>query len=261
VYTAVKLTIFLLMVAVLMGCGADTTTTAAPTASTAQSYESDSGLGPDTFSGDPSGRWESLVEALQLTDDQVETLQPAFDEFRETMQALRTSVRAGELSREEAAAQREALSDEFEEFLQDVLTPEQYELWQELRDSRARPGHDGDRPGRGDRPAPDPEARWEQLAEVLGLSADQQAAITEAAVELQAAMQILREQVQSGEITREEAREIGEGLRAEFDLVLQEVLSAEQYEQLQELRENRPNPGGGGPGGGGPGQGPGRGGR
>lgn len=259
VHAAATLALLLLMVAVLMGCGTDTTSTAAPEGSEALSYESDSGVGGERLPGDPSERWEHLVEALQLTDEQIEALQPAFDEFHEAMQALRTGVREGELSREEAARRREVLNGEFEAFLQDVLSPEQYDQWQELRENHPHPGSGGGRPGHGNGPEFDPAARWAELAEVLGLSEDQLTTITEAAEQLRASMQDLRSQVRAGELTRGEAAELAESLRADFDLFLQGVLTPEQYEQLQELRPDPPD--GGGPGGGGPGHGSGHGGR
>jgi hypothetical protein len=97
-----------------------------------------------------------------------------------------------------------------------------------------------------------PEDRIARLTEVLGLTEDQAAAFLAAYLEFRAGMDVLREQVQAGELTREEAHEAALPLREAFEAELQIILTAEQYDLLQELRlEHEGGQGGdheGGPG-------------
>ena len=90
----------------------------------------------------------------------------------------------------------------------------------------------------GSTPA-DPQSRIDRLAEALGLDDEQKAAVTEAYDVFRTGVQGLREQVEAGDLAREEAREsahaLREGLMAEF----QTILTDEQWSQFQEMMQNR----------------------
>ncbi len=87
----------------------------------------------------------------------------------------------------------------------------------------------------GDTPA-EPQGRIDRLAEVLGLDEDQIAALTVAYETFRAGVADLRAQVEDGSLTREEAREAGALLREAFEAELQLILTAEQWDLLQEMR-------------------------
>jgi Spy/CpxP family protein refolding chaperone len=198
---------------------------------------------------DPDNLINRLAEALGLDADQKEDLASAYLEFREAHKDLRDQVRSGELTREEACELAAELRESFEAELQIILTPEQYELLQELRDGRnGRGGEPGDgpwgRPGDGER---GPFALWTAWLTEVGADSSQIETILGALTTLHEGMQEIRDQVRDGTLTREEAKAAAEELRAAFDAVLQDVLTAEQYEALQELRPDcRGKPHGGG---------------
>ena len=171
-------------------------------------------------------RIEKLAEALGLNEEQKEALLAAYTEFRTGIAALRDKVKSGELTIEEARAQAAVLRDAFEAELQIILTPEQYDQLQEMRENRHHRG-------RGDR---DPQARWDAWLEEIGADEDQVTAVMEALETLRAGMQDLRSQVRDGDLTHEEAKVLAQDLRADFDAELQTILTPEQYAALQELR-------------------------
>jgi hypothetical protein len=88
--------------------------------------------------GDPSARIDRLAEVLGLDEAQKEALLAAYTEFRDARADLRDQVIAGEITLEEARAQAQVLRDAFEAELQIILTPEQYEMLQDMRRHRHR---------------------------------------------------------------------------------------------------------------------------
>ena len=179
---------------------------------------------------DPATRIDRLAEVLGLDEDQKAALLAAYLEFREGVAALRDQVKAGDLTCEEAKEQVTVLREAFEAELQLILTPEQYDLLQAMRQS-------GD--GEKDRDRirdKDSHERWLVWLAEIGADEDQTAAVLAALDAFRAEMQGLHDQIKAGTLTPEEAREAGVALRAEFDAALQAILTPEQYEALQELR-------------------------
>src|SRR5215212_764088 len=91
--------------------------------------------------GGPGNRFEQLSERLNLTPDQKTKVQEIFGDTREQLRALRreSEPKMGEIRRQADGR------------LQTVLTPEQWQQFQKLREERERRG--GGRGGpRGDRP-------------------------------------------------------------------------------------------------------------
>ena len=175
---------------------------------------------------DPNERIDKLAEVLGLDEDQKAALLAAYIEFRAGVAELRELVKAGDLTREEAKEQVTVLREAFEAELQVILTPEQYDLLQEMRQSR-------DRDRIRDQ---DSHERWVAWLAEIGCDEDQTAAVLAALDAFRAEMHDLRDQVKAGTLTQDEAREAAVAHRAEFDAALQAILTPEQYEALQELR-------------------------
>ena len=179
---------------------------------------------------DPATRIDRLAEVLGLDEDQKAALLAAYIEFREGVAELRELVKAGDLTCEDAREQVTVLREAFEAELQLILTPEQYDLLQAMRQS----GNGvKDRDRIRDK---DSHERWLVWLAEIGCDEDQTAAVLVALDAFRAEMQGLHDQIKAGTLTPEEAREAGVALRAEFDAALQAILTPEQYEALQELR-------------------------
>ena len=230
------LTLVLLATMVLAGCsGEDSITSSAPGTSSALVEDPLDGVLNSTLDytpADPETRIDKLAEALGLDEEQKEALLVAYIEFRTGIAALKDQVASGELTIDEAREQAIILRDAFEAELQVILTPEQYDLLQEMRQNRHVRG-------KGDR---DPQTRWDTWLEEIGADEDQVAAIMVALETFREAMQDLRSQVASGDLTREEAIVLAQDLRAAFDAELQTILTPEQYAALQDLRPDCSRP-------------------
>jgi Spy/CpxP family protein refolding chaperone len=85
----------------------------------------------------------------------------------------------------------------------------------------------------------DPSRRIQRLAEILGLSAEQVAALVDAENTLRTGLSALRDQVEAGTLTREQARIEARALHEAFQASMQLILTPEQWNRLQELLENR----------------------
>lgn len=180
-------------------------------------------------SSDPQERLARLAEVLGLDEDQLAALTVAYTEFRDGVAALWTQVHNDEITREEAREAVAVLREAFEAEMQIILTAEQWDLLQEMRyQGQLRDGHNYQHQV--------PHDRWVAWLTEAGADEDQIADVFEALEVLHSGMQDLRDQVHEGTLTREEAREAAETLRAEFDAALQTILTAEQYEALMNLR-------------------------
>jgi Spy/CpxP family protein refolding chaperone len=246
-----RLTAMLLMaVLVLAGCGNQQTITATDSGSLDLAdvgqlvedpldgaFDSTDGFTP----AEAGPRIDRLAELLGLSDEQKAALAAAYLEFRDAHEALRDLVRSGELTHEEAFAEAADLRDAFEAEVQIILTPEQYDLFQELRAGK-QAGRD--HPGRG------MDDRWAAWLVEIGADEAQTAAVLEALATFKDGVKDLRDSVRAGDLTREEARDQTAILRDQFDADLQAILTAEQYEQLLTLRPDcapkTTNPPGGG---------------
>lgn len=175
---------------------------------------------------DPQDRLARLAEVLGLDAEQLAALTVAYTDFRDGIASLRTQVQDGELTVAEAREAAAILRDAFEAELQIILTAEQWDLLQEMRQNR--PGPHGGNHGAHD--------RWAEWLTEIGADEAQVTAVFELLDTLHAAIQDLRDQVRAGEMTREDAHVAATELRAEFDEDLQVVLTEEQYAALLALR-------------------------
>src|SRR5215207_5367521 len=89
--------------------------------------------------GRPGNRIDELSERLKLTADQKSRVQEIFGDTREQLRAVRN----------ETEPRMEEIRRQADGRLQTVLTPEQWQQFQKLRDERRRRGRGGPR---GDRP-------------------------------------------------------------------------------------------------------------
>lgn len=229
------LTVVLLAAPLLTGCGDNDSITGAPADPTSDFVIEDplDGVLNATMGVtpvEPGPRIDRLADALGLTDEQKAALAEAYAVFRAGIEALKDQVKDGSLTRDEAHAAADLLRADFEAALQVILTAEQYEQLQEMRQNR-------DCQSRGHR---DPEARWTAWLTEIGADEAQVDAVFAALATLHDGLRDLRDQVKAGDLTRDEAREAAEALREAFDAALQEILTEEQYAALQELRPDQP---------------------
>ena len=182
---------------------------------------------------DPATRIDRLAEVLGLDEAQKEALLAAFMTFREGVVALRDQVVAGEITIEEARELAALLREDFEAELLVILTPEQYEMLQDLRRVRDRI-RDRIEDGTCDK-----YQVWDIWLNAIEADSTQMAAVYEALDVMHDAIRELTAQVQDGTITREEAIAAAKELRDEFDAALQSILTEEQYAALLELRPDK----------------------
>ena len=233
--------------ALTAGCGDSGPTSTDPADSAAWTVEdpladvlkSTDGVTPHS----PEDRVARLTEVLGLTDEQAAAFLDACLAFDAAVADLRAQVEAGELTHDEAHAQAALARETLEATLQTILTAEQWDLLQEMRAHHDAPpggghhhdgdddGHDGDHHG-----GPDHVAHWTEWLTAVGADATQTDAILAGVEAMHAALEDLRAAVRAGEMTFDEARIEAEALRADFDALLQDTLTAEQYAALLELR-------------------------
>jgi Spy/CpxP family protein refolding chaperone len=78
----------------------------------------------------PANRFDSLAERLQLTSDQKAKVQEIFSDTRDQLRALR----------KESEPRVNEIRSQADGRLQTVLTPEQWQRFQKIREERARRG-------------------------------------------------------------------------------------------------------------------------
>jgi hypothetical protein len=186
---------------------------------------------------DHNDRLARIAELLELDEEQLVAFTEAYDAHHAAMQDLRAQVQADEITLEEARELAAGLREEFEAELQIILTEEQWDLLQEMREHGRRPHRP--RPGHG---PGNYEERWTYWLGEVGADETQIAAVLEAKETEREALQDIRIQCRAGDITREEARAASEMVRADFDAALQTILTVEQYEDLLAMLPDRPRP-------------------
>lgn len=90
-------------------------------------------------------RPDRLGEELHLTQEQRQKIQALLQEQRDKMLALRNDT---SLTPEQRREKVRALREEHQQKMKEILTPEQYEKWQQLRASRGPGAGPGPRPNR-----------------------------------------------------------------------------------------------------------------
>lgn len=81
------------------------------------------------------GRLEMLAKQLDLTDAQKEKLKPILKDQAEQLKALRADTN---MSRDDKMAKLKEIRESLNAQLKTILTPEQMEKWQKLRENMAK---------------------------------------------------------------------------------------------------------------------------
>lgn len=139
-----------------------------------------------------------------LTDEQKAALRAAFQEARQALERIRHALRAGEITREQAIADARQIHQRLMEAIASILTPEQLE---QLRHHPQGPGD-------------------------LGLTEEQIAQLRALHEAYTAFVRSLREQVQNGAISAEDARAQLRAKARELRVAMCGVLTAEQQSQV-----------------------------
>lgn len=168
---------------------------------------------------------------LNLTEEQRETLKSLDDDMKSQLDDIRTQVRDGDLSRDQARTLSQGIRGEFRAGRQSVLTAEQLQVIEERRangggGNERGQGRGQDRgPGRGGSPFAD-----------LDLSQSQNEQLQSMREEHRSAVDALRE---SGEATPEDFQQLRQTQRQEIG----GILTDEQRQQLDEKRARRESKG------------------
>jgi hypothetical protein len=184
------------------------------------------------------------ADELGLSEEQVAQLQALQEELRTQMHALMGDRVRGQRPTDEQRAQMDALREAHIAKVQEVLTDEQWEALQELRNER-REARQEEREARHEERSA---RHLEFLATVLGLSEEQKTQLAAIQEEQFAKMQALRDEFRSGlegERPSQEAleahRKAMDTLREEGHAAILEVLDEEQAELFEALAKLRAN--------------------
>jgi Spy/CpxP family protein refolding chaperone len=181
-----------------------------------------------------SDRIAELVEMLDLTEEQQEAIRSAMIESRAAMRALRAEAAGSGMSEEQRDQMRE-IREQFETRLQQILEPDQYTQWQELREERCTVRLEERLANLDERI----DRRIEFLIHVLDLSDVQQEQMSAIRAQTQLQVEALLQSVIDGDIAVEEARSAGELIREEATAAIRDLLTPEQVEIFDALRELR----------------------
>ncbi|HJM10597.1 MAG TPA: hypothetical protein QGF40_04375, partial [Candidatus Marinimicrobia bacterium] len=135
-----------------------------------------------------------------LTDDQKPQFDAIMEEFRSGMDAIFASIKAGEMTREEAKAEIESMEETMKSAIDALLTDDQKAQLEQMRADR-----------NAEKKAYMVSVRQAKI-DALGLTDDQITAIEAARAETKAAMEALKAQVESEDQTKEEAREAAKAI-------------------------------------------------
>ena len=156
-----------------------------------------------------------------LTDDQKPQFDAIMEEFRTGMDAIFASIKAGEMTREEAKAEIESMEEAMKAAIDALLTDDQKAQLEQMKaDQKAEL-------------KAYMEAVRQAKIEALGLTDDQIAAIEAARAETKAAMEALKAQVESEDLTKEEAREAAKAIFEANKTAMDAIFTATQIEIIK----------------------------
>jgi len=168
----------------------------------------------------PRPNLDRLQSELSLTDDQVAQIDAIITGTRDLLTPIHEQVRDGSLTREEARTQIEAIRDDKKTQIEAVLTTEQAEQFAELRQQHGR------------------QFNRQRLADFLNLTDDQVAQIKAFMQTRKDELQSIREQVEAGMLTREEARTQLQALRKSERDQITALLNADQLVKFNSLQQH-----------------------
>ena len=156
-----------------------------------------------------------------LTDDQKPQFDAIMEEFRTGMDAIFASIKAGKMTREEAKAEIESMEEAMKAAIDALLTDDQKAQLEQMRADR-----------KAEKKAY-MEAVHQAKIEALGLTVDQIAAIETARAETKAAMEALKAQVESEDLTKKEAREAAKAIFEANKTTMDAIFTATQIEIIK----------------------------
>ena len=156
-----------------------------------------------------------------LADDQKPQFDAIMKEFRTGMDAIFSSIKAGEMTREEAKAEIESMEETMKSAIDALLTDDQKTQLEQMRADR-----------KAEKKAY-MEAVHQAKIEALGLTVDQIAAIETARAETKAAMEALKVQVESEDLTKEEAREAAKAIFEANKTTMDAIFTATQIQIIK----------------------------
>ena len=156
-----------------------------------------------------------------LTDDQKPQFDAIMEAFRTGMDAIFASIKAGEMTREEAKAEIESMEETMKSAIDALLTDDQKAQLEQMREDR-----------KAEKKAYMEAVRQAKI-EALGLTDDQIAAIEAARAETKAAMEALKAQVESEDLTKEEAREAAKAIFEANKTAMDAIFTATQIEIIK----------------------------
>ena len=156
-----------------------------------------------------------------LADDQKPQFDAIMKEFRTGMDAIFSSIKAGEMTREEAKAKIESMEETMKSAIDALLTDDQKTQLEQMRANR-----------KAEKKAY-MEAVHQAKIEALGLTVDQIAAIETARAETKAAMEALKAQVESEDLTKKEAREAAKAIFESNKTTMDAIFTATQIEIIK----------------------------
>ncbi|MDD3294102.1 MAG: hypothetical protein PHG20_05380 [Geobacteraceae bacterium] len=179
----------------------------------------------------PGAHLDMITARLSLTDEQRIKILPILDE---QFAKKREVFKDGSLTRDQRRAKMQEISDTYHERITAVLTPEQKEKADKMKEyaaKRAKARKDG-KTGRYERGmrAMDPAARLEWMSTNLGLTADQKAKISPIMEEQAKEMKAVRD---DAKLTRDQRMTKMQELRVKHQEKIGEVLTPEQKSKFQ----------------------------
>jgi Spy/CpxP family protein refolding chaperone len=174
--------------------------------------------------------FKHIGQSLNLTQPQQDQLKPIFEKQRQQVQAIRQDT---SLSQDQKKQKIDALRQDSQAQIKGILTPEQQQQWEQMKaQGKERMGeHRKDMAAR--------------MAEKLNLSAQQQE-------QLKPILQKQHEQAkaiwQDSALTKDQKKEKMQALRQQTKSQMDAVLTPEQQQQMEQMRQNfRQHRHGGGP--------------
>ena len=179
------------------------------------------GEGADKGRGKKDGGGALRVIYSVLTDDQKPQFDAIMEAFRTGMDAIFASIKADEMTREEAKAEIESMEEAMKAAIDALLTDDQKAQLEQMRADR-----------KAELKAYMEAVRQAKI-EALGLTDDQISAIEAARAETKAAMEALKAQVESEDLTKEEAREAAKAIFEANKTAMDAIFTATQIEIIK----------------------------
>ena len=169
----------------------------------------------------PPPKLDRLRTEFDLTDDQAEQINAIVTSTRDRLKSIFEAVRDGSLTKEEAKTSVDGIRSDTKAQIELVLTAEQLERFSELRKQHGR------------------QFNRRRLADFLNLTGDQKAALETILLARRDELKRIREQVEAGTLTREEAGTLLKALREGERDQIAALLTEEQLEKFESIKRHK----------------------